>query len=187
MPMVFPSSPTVGQVFTSAGRSWIWNGSTWDAPSATIAALPGLVLIANVPFTSTSSVFANNVFTSAYRNYRVDFNAKRGATGNGENVNINLRASGSSITSNYFFNQIRYNTAVGVQYIDGTNTSVFGNGNGMGTNEEMFVSMDLFNPATTDRTMVSYSGYSLAGGRFAWTGQGQIGIMFFLAMMMDSL
>jgi hypothetical protein len=32
MPMVFPTSPIVGQVFTSGGRSWVWNGSTWDSP-----------------------------------------------------------------------------------------------------------------------------------------------------------
>jgi hypothetical protein len=32
MAMVFPTSPTVGQVFTSGGRSWVWNGSTWDSP-----------------------------------------------------------------------------------------------------------------------------------------------------------
>ena len=32
MPMVFPTSPTVGQVFSSGGRSWVWNGSTWDSP-----------------------------------------------------------------------------------------------------------------------------------------------------------
>jgi hypothetical protein len=33
MPMVFPTSPIVGQVFTSGGRSWVWNGSTWDSPA----------------------------------------------------------------------------------------------------------------------------------------------------------
>jgi hypothetical protein len=32
MPMVFPTSPTVGQVFSSGGRSWVWTGSTWDSP-----------------------------------------------------------------------------------------------------------------------------------------------------------
>ena len=32
MPMVFPNSPVVGQVFSSGGRSWVWNGSTWDSP-----------------------------------------------------------------------------------------------------------------------------------------------------------
>lgn len=33
MPMIFPSSPAVGQVFSSGGRSWVWTGSTWDSPS----------------------------------------------------------------------------------------------------------------------------------------------------------
>ena len=33
MPMVFPTSPIVGQVFTSGGSSWVWNGSTWDSPA----------------------------------------------------------------------------------------------------------------------------------------------------------
>lgn len=32
MPMVFPTSPTVGQVFSSGGRSWVWTGTTWDSP-----------------------------------------------------------------------------------------------------------------------------------------------------------
>lgn len=29
--IVFPSSPTVGQIFTSGDRSWQWTGSTWDS------------------------------------------------------------------------------------------------------------------------------------------------------------
>jgi hypothetical protein len=33
MPMIFPTSPTVGQVFINGGRSWVWSGSTWDSPS----------------------------------------------------------------------------------------------------------------------------------------------------------
>jgi hypothetical protein len=35
MPILFPTSPTVGQVFTSGGRSWVWTGATWDSPSST--------------------------------------------------------------------------------------------------------------------------------------------------------
>lgn len=33
MPIVFPTSPIVGQLFTSGGRSWVWNGSAWDSPA----------------------------------------------------------------------------------------------------------------------------------------------------------
>jgi hypothetical protein len=35
MPMLFPTSPAIGQVFTSGGRSWVWSGATWDSPGAT--------------------------------------------------------------------------------------------------------------------------------------------------------
>lgn len=31
----FPSSPTLNQVYTANGRSWIWNGSSWNAYFAT--------------------------------------------------------------------------------------------------------------------------------------------------------
>jgi hypothetical protein len=34
MPIDFPTSPTNGQVYTYEGRSWVYNGSAWDAPRA---------------------------------------------------------------------------------------------------------------------------------------------------------
>jgi hypothetical protein len=34
MPIDFPTSPTNGQVYTYEGRSWIYNGTAWDAPRA---------------------------------------------------------------------------------------------------------------------------------------------------------
>jgi hypothetical protein len=34
MPIDFPNSPTTGQVYTYLGRSWVWNGVAWDAPSS---------------------------------------------------------------------------------------------------------------------------------------------------------
>ena len=34
MPMDFPNSPVVGQVFSSGSRSWVWTGTTWDSPGA---------------------------------------------------------------------------------------------------------------------------------------------------------
>jgi hypothetical protein len=34
MPIDFPTSPTNGQIYTYEGRSWIYNGTAWDAPRA---------------------------------------------------------------------------------------------------------------------------------------------------------
>ena len=34
MPIDFPSSPTTGQVYTYLGKSWVYNGTGWDAPKA---------------------------------------------------------------------------------------------------------------------------------------------------------
>jgi hypothetical protein len=31
----FPNSPTVGQVFTSGTRSWVWTGTVWDVAKET--------------------------------------------------------------------------------------------------------------------------------------------------------
>lgn len=38
MPLNFPSTPTLNQVYTSGSYSWKWNGSAWEAynPYATI-------------------------------------------------------------------------------------------------------------------------------------------------------
>jgi hypothetical protein len=44
MPIDFPSSPTTGQVYTYLGKSWVYNGTGWDAPRADIIEyLPSLV------------------------------------------------------------------------------------------------------------------------------------------------
>jgi hypothetical protein len=34
MPIDFPNSPTTGQVYTYLGKSWVYNGTGWDAPKA---------------------------------------------------------------------------------------------------------------------------------------------------------
>jgi hypothetical protein len=41
--MLFPTSPAIGQVFTSGGRSWVWTGSTWDSPARDNPTIQGLV------------------------------------------------------------------------------------------------------------------------------------------------
>jgi len=33
MPLDFPTSPTLNEIYTFGGRSWIWNGTAWDVYS----------------------------------------------------------------------------------------------------------------------------------------------------------
>jgi hypothetical protein len=59
MPIDFPDSPTSNQIYTSGGRSWIWNGSSWVAYTTTITS----DLIANG--TVTSAMIANGTIVAA--------------------------------------------------------------------------------------------------------------------------
>ena len=101
MAMVFPTSPTVGQVFSSGGRSWVWTGSTWDSPTATnvlqvpygleqvipISIVKGASGTASVSigglvtFSGTESISLNGVFNSTYDNYQVVLDETLSASG----------------------------------------------------------------------------------------------------------
>lgn len=59
MAIDFPDSPTNNQIYTSGGRSWIWNGSSWVAYTTTITS----DLIANG--TITSAMIANGTIATA--------------------------------------------------------------------------------------------------------------------------
>jgi hypothetical protein len=59
MAIDFPNSPTSNQIYTSGGRSWIWNGSSWVAYTTTITA----DLIANGSI--TSAMIANGTIVAA--------------------------------------------------------------------------------------------------------------------------
>jgi hypothetical protein len=65
MPFNFPSSPSVGQVYTYDGKSWKWNGYGWDI--VTVLVTGGTGAAAQVPL-ATSSItgvasFNSNDFT----------------------------------------------------------------------------------------------------------------------------
>ena len=99
MPIDFPSGPTLGQVFTSGGRSWVWNGSAWDAPTATNTLLApyGMELVTSVPFTNTSSVIISNCFSAKYDNYFLTIDKSSGGT----NTRLQLRTGTTTQTSGY--------------------------------------------------------------------------------------
>jgi hypothetical protein len=147
MPMVFPNSPVVGQVFTSGGRSWVWNGSTWDSPTAATIPLPGLTLIRSETFSGVNAVNLNNVFSSLYRDYIIVF------TGNSSNVSdiqLRLRAGTDATGNNYNTGSIFVTDSGGPTriYNAATNISRIGQSQIYRTMWSVFIS-DPFNPTTT--------------------------------------
>lgn len=159
MPMVFPTSPIVGQVFTESGRSWVWNGSAWDAPTATNTLLApyGLELIRTVNFTNVASVSigsnADPVFSSAYDNYRIILSS-RNATDAARAYLLRLRANTTDETTALYnvMNQgidrvgANFNTAV----VNGTSANIVAFAFYLG--ERSSASFDLMNPFLAERT-----------------------------------
>ena len=155
MPMVFPTSPTVGQVFTSGGRSWVWTGSTWDSPSSATAALSGLTLIRTESFNGVTSVSLNSVFSSLYDSYKVVITAKSSTDAN-RTWALRLR-NGLSDDSSASYNLMAQGIYRNGSLLNTTGTSVTSATilpNSYYMNEQGFVTFDVINPFLTIRTSV---------------------------------
>jgi hypothetical protein len=101
MAMVFPTSPTVGQVFTSGGRSWVWNGSAWDSPAGQPFLVPGMTHLKTISFSGVSGFAPGaGTFSSLYDDYKIiiELTASTGA-------NLTFRLQSGNVdnnTANYF-------------------------------------------------------------------------------------
>jgi hypothetical protein len=149
MAMVFPTSPTVGQVFTSAGRSWVWNGSAWDAPSATnVLTVPiGLELIRATTISALSSQSFDNVFSSQYNNYFAICDFTRSTT---SNITFRMRNDGTNDDgSNYIQQNMR---ASGGSVTGSTSTGTTGFINGAGAPTQLYASINIYKPFLASKT-----------------------------------
>jgi hypothetical protein len=93
------TSPVEGQLtyLLDVDRYDHWNGSAWVSPF-------GMTLLNSTTFTSQTAVTVSNVFSSAYKNYRVDFHAT-GGTANTDIV-MQLSLGGTAATTNYLEVQV---------------------------------------------------------------------------------
>ena len=164
MAMVFPTSPTVGQVFTSSGRSWVWNGTTWDSPAGSPFVAPGLVLVKSQTIgTAVSSVTVTDAFSADYDNYKITLN---GGVSSQENI-LSLQLGGQTTA---YYGSLLYATHTSstplAQAVNNSSSFTYaGNGN---TNSQM-MNVELMSPfilsrrttisAVASRTLnTSYSG-----------------------------
>lgn len=146
MPMVFPTSPTVGQVFSSGGRSWVWNGSAWDAPAGQPSVLPGMVLVNSTNFTSVSNQTINSVFTSAYDDYKILVTIDSSATGG--DPTWQLTVGGTPAAANY--------GSIHVQSVINNPTAYTPAANSAGTDEwRLFIQSSTLPSTAADITLFS--------------------------------
>ena len=170
MPILFPTSPTVGQVFTSGCRSWVWTGATWDSPTATNTLLApyGSTLLLTQDIASTSAFIVDNIFTAEFINYRILVRADTASTTNLALAG-RLRKSGSYSPSGW-------NTAAWFLGAEAANNGPFFASVGQPgfsfvqfgrTGRSSYASIDLFSPQVSGRaagaTFQSYASYAADG------------------------
>jgi hypothetical protein len=166
MPMVFPTSPIVGQVFTSGGRSWVWTGATWDSPTATNTLLApyGLEFVKEqIVGTGVASVTVTEAFNSTYDDYLI---LLTGGSGSG-NLSLQL---GSTTTGYYAGGYINF-------FVGTFNGEAQSNANAFSrvaraSSAGSIGIIEVFQPFVARRTFVSYKGATYETGGFAWQGSG---------------
>lgn len=120
MPIDFPTSPTLNQIYSYNNRSWIWNGSSWAAAYSVISAVPsgsvtafagsvaptGYLLCDGSSISSTNylalhAVISNTYGGSAYTgagglNFNVPDLRGRFPIGSGQGTGLTNRVSGTT-------------------------------------------------------------------------------------------
>jgi hypothetical protein len=120
MPIDFPTSPTEGQVYTYLGKSWVYNGTAWDAPKA-LSEIGAVQTFANaaartaaIP-TPTEGIVSYLVDTNALELYNNGWNVINPSSGNyvlNSNMTVLQRGSvGTFSTTRYVADQWRVGRA----------------------------------------------------------------------------
>jgi len=160
MAILFPTSPTVGQVFTSGGRSWVWSGATWDSPTATNTLLApyGLTHINTTSFSGVSSVsFPNDVFTSEFQNYRVLVKVDNSTS---TSLNFRFRTGGVDNTSaNYTHQSITASSTTVSGALAPSQTAFSPSFPGIA--QQNFFTMDLYRPQ--ESAITSFRTFGMLG------------------------
>ena len=127
-----------------------YTGSAWQTPY-------GLTQVANVSFTTASAVSLDNIFTSAYANYRIVFSPS-GKSTNGS-MYLRFRTSGTdNSTSNYNYGGLlgRHNETIAYYGGTGQQLALFGFSN---ASFSSFNSLDVINPQVAQSTLFSSVGF----------------------------
>jgi hypothetical protein len=125
-----------------------WNGSAWVSPF-------GMTLVNTTSFSSATTVSVNNVFSSAYNNYKI-FLRVSGSSVNGTDINMRTRAGGVDFSSNLYLRAVYYlgitsNTSLqGFPNQTSNFTSIANTSDLLGVGAEVTV----FSPFLSDETVI---------------------------------
>lgn len=120
-----------------------YTGSTWQTPY-------GLTQVANVSFTSASTVSVNNVFTSTYDNYVITVTGTSSAD---LDVAMRFRSSGTDTTSaNYqsVAQRLYVGPPLSTSNAGAVNATSIGNVFGLGNGRTSSATVNVFRPCTSD-------------------------------------
>jgi len=148
--------------------------SASSIPSSQITgSLGGTTLVDSGSFTGATTVSADSVFTSTYKNYRLFINSGVSNSGD-QDFSLQMRSGGSTNgTSNYSYTQGYVNIALNkdlyTAFGGDSNTDWFIFDNHDNSHDITFV-IDLHNPATTNYTQVNWNIYGYDNGYTKWVG-----------------
>jgi hypothetical protein len=145
---------TNGQVLTA--DSTAATGLKWATASS-----GGIVLIANTPFTSSTAVNIDSVFSSTYKNYRIVINLTGSVN---EDLRMRLRSGGTTYTGSTY-EQRGYNSGGSLTNI--TNNTQAQWFLGSAYKSRAGVVIDIYNPFPTSYTGMTSQSVCLSSGESA--------------------
>jgi len=128
-----------------------WDGLAWVSPF-------GLTLLTTATFTSGTTIQVNNVFSSSYANYLVQFSNVK--TSVNSNISLRLSASGSPASGANYQNGFIYWSSTTLNGVfQATETSIPAGGAGTTDNTAFSNNMTIMNPAVALPTQYHYQAH----------------------------
>jgi hypothetical protein len=162
------TSPVEGQLtyLLDVDRYDHWNGSSWVSPF-------GATLVNSTTFTTAGSVSLNNVFSSAYDNYKIVINAL--TSNNPQNLTLRMRSGGTDNTAlEYRFGTMFVGAGTNQAFSTNNNTSstewILGTSQGAtGMTTEVAVNRPFLSEMTSFRSVSAGSFLMVSGGQMTVT------------------
>jgi hypothetical protein len=163
------TSPIEGMLtwLEDVNRYESYNGSAWGSPF-------GMTLLVNQTFTAQTSVAVDNVFTSAFDDYKVVYEFSNSAS---SSYTVRLRAAGSTVTGTDYKWQALRSTTTTVTSTGSTSTSGWPSANSNGVSRNQHFALNVYNPARAIQTTMDGQAWQWDGsqsGSSLWGFEGNI-------------